>query len=126
MINDSRERRKLVTLGQEQKLNCDHCEWSTGSKTLLNRHTTTHHKENPLKENEMVPKESQKKEYISKRIKCDKCDKKFNKVATFKKHMDLDHEEVINPNLSSSNLPNKVTFPDKKRSLRNTKSRNKL
>ena len=114
-INDSRERRKLGTSGKT-KLKCDHCEWSTGSKTLLKRHLLNTH-ETKITE---TPKENtNNKKYISKRIKCEQCDKKFNKEATFTKHMESVHKKV-------NILLNKVTLPDKKRSLRNIKGRDTL
>ena len=129
MIIDSRERRKLVLLGQE-KIKCDHCEWSTGSKTLLNRHMKNHKdQQRPLgtpasdatneNKEDKSPSKENKRKYIQKRIKCEKCEKKFNKESRFKIHMESVHATKLN-------TLNKVTSLDKKRSLRNTKDRGTL
>ena len=64
-------------------LNCNHCDWTTGSVTLLNRHTKSCHKE-----------AQESKQYKSKRIKCQKWDKKFNKEETYAKHMASVHKEA--------------------------------
>ena len=41
-----------------------------------------------LSQEKIVPKLSK---YVSKRITCPKCDKKFNKIETFRKHMNKVH-----------------------------------
>ena len=64
------------------------------------------------------------KKYMSKRIKCEKCDKKFNKESTFKKHIESIHKETLNTlNKETLITLNKVTFLEKRRSHRNTKGR---
>ena len=146
-IEDSRTRRKLATLGKDATLKCSQCEWSTKSKTLLKRHIVRDHvdihrtvknptlatstktpEKNPEKEtqikdnppkNKKIPSKETGKKYVSKRIKCEKCDKKFNKISTFNRHMEEDHKEVVN-------LPKKVTLPVKARSLRNINNRDNL
>ena len=130
------ERRNLTTLGKEVSLTCNKCDWSTGSKTLLKKHMLRDHEDSQETPNltttvketqiadensEILPKETKKK-YIPKRIKCEKCDKKFNKNARFILHMESVHNE--SPELSE--LSNKVTLPVKKRSLRNIKNRGTL
>ena len=129
MIIDSRERRKLATLGQE-KIKCDHCERSTGSKSLLNRHMKDHKDhQRPLgtpasdatnenKEDKSPPNEKKRK-YIQKRIKCENSENKLNKESRIKIHMESVHATKLN-------TLNKVTSLDKKRSLRNTKDRGTL
>ena len=144
-IEDSRTRRKLATLGKDATLKCSICEWSTKSKTLLNRHIVRYHEDihrtvkNPtmatstktpekeketqiediLPKNKKIPTKETGKKYVSKRIKCEKCDKKFNKISTFNRHMEEDHKGVVT-------LSNKVTLPVKTRPLRNINNRDNI
>ena len=132
-IEDSRTRRKLTTLGKDINLKCTKCEWSSKSKTLLNRHMLRDHEESqrtvinptlatrtitPEKETQIEDKNSRKKKmtavkkYVSKRIKCEQCDMKFNKIERFNSHMDSDHKE----NKEIAHSSNKVTLPVKTRS----------
>ena len=50
----------------------------------------------------------------SKRLKCDKCEKKFNKKETFHKHVETVHkskgESNTNTNLNSTGETSEMTF----------------
>ena len=58
---------------------CDNCEYKTTNENVLKMHINTNHK------NEVNIRKS-------KRLHCNMCDKKFNKLDTFNKHMKLDHK----------------------------------
>ena len=75
---------------QETTFTCDQCEYKATTKEHLNNHIESSHN---LK---------QKKNYISKLIKCDLCGKKFNKEETFIKHKKQAH--------SSNNETYAITF----------------
>ena len=139
LIEDSRTRRIMQYQGKGTKLKCDQCEWTSGSKTLMDKHTKIEHTTENIQEkihnetenqdknkNEKLNKQKQqmtkattinsKSKYISKRIKCEKCEKMFNKKETFMKHMESYHKEI-------SSI---VTFLDNRRSLRSNKTRTEL
>ena len=98
MIEDARARKNGQTV---QK--CEQCEYKTASKAMLRKHKRTEHRETeeiivvqnndplPVVQNSNKNKENTKKKYISKRIQCDHCDKKFNKESRFTVHMKTDH-----------------------------------
>ena len=64
---------------------CNQCEYKASTKNKLKEHIENIHgaikKQNPIKK------------YTAKRLKCDKCERKFNKVETFEKHLNMDHKE---------------------------------
>ena len=61
----------------------------------LNRHKEMNH--NSIKFNGDKAKSTIKKQkYISKRIKCEHCDKQFNKRETFDKHFMKIHKDIQN------------------------------
>ena len=107
MINDSRARRE-----KKQKLfKCELCEFTSGSETLIERHTETTHYEKTSVSVCKSPKEkcqdkNLKKKYTSKRLKCKFCEKKFNKEETFTKHMKQSHNEVISENVGNHSIEN--------------------
>ena len=80
MINDARVRRII----RKNEFTCEKCEFKSASEALLRRHDKSHHKETKAT--------SSKKVYTSKRLKCNMCAKKFNKLETFDKHMKTFHE----------------------------------
>ena len=95
---------------------CDECDYKATTKESIKTHIQSFHKGN------------QKKIYVSKRIKCNLCDKKFNKKETYYKHMKVDHDQNINQN--TTNQYNKlqssqVNLPFQK-ILRNRNNRNDL
>ena len=49
LIEDARERRTLKLRNTEENLKCDQCNYTTGSKILLQRHINSIH-EGPQKE----------------------------------------------------------------------------
>ena len=55
----------------------------------------------------------------SKRIHCDKCERKFNKEATYKVHMENNHGEITNEMNKQTQVS--VTFLTEKRNLRSVK-----
>ena len=103
MIEDSRRRRELQIEGKEIKITCNQCYWTTKSNALFKIHMRKEHNImsilNPTEQNrnstEYSIEKIQKKTYVHKRIKCDKCDKKFNKKETFTKHMESVHKEKV-------------------------------
>ena len=80
MIQDSRARREQKII----QFTCEQCGFRSGSETLLKRHKDLNHNEINA---------TTRKTYTSKRLKCEYCDKKFNKFETFKKHMKLIHKK---------------------------------
>ena len=62
----------------------------------------------------------------SKRLKCDKCEKKFNKKETFHKHVETVHkskgESNTNTNLNSTGETSEMTFQRNLRSLQKKNS----
>ena len=61
------------------KFNCNQCDYMASTKTNLNKHK------------EDIHEVKEKVKYVSKRIKCEKCEKKFNKKETFMAHMNKFH-----------------------------------
>ena len=88
MINDSRARKDQK--GKASK--CENCDFKTTSVTILKQHVKRVH---------LV------KTTNSKRIYCNKCDKKFNKESTYKAHMKKAHNE--NGNNEDSSQENSIT-----------------
>ena len=65
------------------------------------------------------------KTYTVKRLKCDHCSKKFNKNATYKKHMEKFHQEIklTNQKQNQNDLPNQMDEGQSRVTrLRNNKS----
>ena len=93
MIEDARAR-KSGQSGQQ----CDQCEYQTASKAMLRMHKRNKHK---VVENEtgVIVDQNMRKEdstektkkYVSKRIKCEHCDRRFNKESRYQKHNKTDH-----------------------------------
>ena len=44
IIEDARERRELKMKGKKEVINCEQCEFTSGSKTLLKRHIESYHR----------------------------------------------------------------------------------
>ena len=63
-----------------------------------------------------------KKTYKSKRIKCDHCDKKFNKKETFIKHLKEAHQEISKLGTKSIETTLKMTFQRQLRSYKKSDS----
>ena len=106
MIADARARKSGQKIQQ-----CDQCEYKTASKAMLRMHNRKEHieqegeKEIEVNVVQNMTKEKTKK-YISKRIKCEICDKKFNKETTYQKHMKSDHVGLVieKNNFNSKNV----------------------
>ena len=123
MIADARARKENRSVNK-----CDKCEFNTASITMLKRHKSTNHKEDEIQivDNRVENLTEEKKQtnvktYISKRIQCDNCDKKFNKESTFKKHMDTaqvgmdpvsmnSNKEGLSSNKNNTSESNEMTF----------------
>jgi len=88
-----------------QKYPGDQCEYKATPKTNLIQHIASSHQD----------KEKQKSKYIAKRINCEQCERKFNKMETYEKHKSLEHK--------SSNNISKIAFQKK---IRSSNSRNDL
>ena len=118
--------------------------YKIGSTAMLRVHKRTIHKDIGLVQKENIVEDKipnansgekrksnkQPNKYISKRIKCELCEKKFNKETTYKKHMDTIHvgmNKVANtskdePSSSTSielNLSNELTLLTLPYDLRN-------
>ena len=126
LINDARQRRIRKMNGKIQTINCDICDFKTGSQTLLNKHKENNHNEqkeknsqemrkrqkcdkcdfmttsiNVLKSHEKTNHESKAPPKASKRKSCNVCTKRFNKESTYIAHMNKNHKEgQLNLNLN--------------------------
>ena len=80
IIDDARFRRK----NSVKEIHCEQCNYKTGSDTLMKRRNFKEHKT-----------QAPPKSYTSKRISCKYCTKKFNKNATFEKHMKESHHQIL-------------------------------
>ena len=116
---------------KNDKFTCDQCEYQAMSKTHLNRHIESVHKQpqpqhkcskcdykSPSKavmiqHNEIIHK---KQHCVSKRIRCGNCEKKFNKRETYEKHMRLIH------GTNRTKSQQEVTFQKYLRSNNNNKN----
>ena len=94
---------------RENRESCDQCEYNAATKGALIEHKKIHHTNNTFhcnqcdhmsetkdglqKHTEFIP---DKKKYVTKRIQCQKCEKKFNKKETFNTHMKKYHNESEN------------------------------
>ena len=140
MIEDSRARRELVARENKIKFACDKCEYNSGSKNMLKRHMKTQEKENleevartevdkepgrehsaEIREKEKKASKSNRKKYEYKRINCEQCDRKFNKIETFITHMRNVHKVVPEVMGTIDNPPKTNTLTQM--TLRNLKSR---
>ena len=95
---------------EEHEYTCNICNKKYKNKTDLKRHNENVHMNKTV--------------YISKRRKCQHCEKRFNKEETYDKHMKNEHNGTQNTNASielNSNYPiAKVTF---QRNLRSNKKK---
>ena len=60
---------------------------------------------------ENTPKNHPQKKYIHKRLKCEQCDKKFNKKETFKKHMETIHKDRVHVDISQKAVSSTKKIP---------------
>ena len=67
----------------------------------------------------MIKDARARRQNLSKRIQCNKCEKKFNKESTFKNHMKTIHREEISTSQNSNQ--SKMTLPTNERRLRSYK-----
>ena len=103
MIADARARKGGNTVNK-----CDQCDFNTASKAMLRLHKRTIHRgreivaKAPIANKDSIEEESEqsklktanKAPYITKRIKCDQCEKKFNKESRFRLHMKTVHKGI--------------------------------
>ena len=108
------------------RYNCDKCDYITTTQDSLNVHRQSVHPnekaggQKPV-EIEAEKKISGKKTYVSKRIKCELCQAKFNKKETHSKHMKEVHSRIPRTEengIDNSNSKSTMTF---RKSLRNNK-----
>ena len=85
LIEDARERKKL-NINQNIRIVCDQCDFTTASKTLLNRHMRSQHQQHQ----EEVGKE------MRVRLTCEKCNYKTTSKTVLKQHVQLNHEQKKN------------------------------
>ena len=83
---------------EESEIKCNQCDHKAITKQDLNKHIDLTHIDNNINNNEndnddeKIPSKNRRSQkYISKRIKCQKCDKKFNKKETYQKHVNKIH-----------------------------------
>ena len=88
LIEDARERKKvsIYTINQNIRIACEQCEFTTASKTLLNRHMRSQHQQHQ----EEVGKE------MRVRLTCEKCNYKTTSKTVLKQHVQLNHEQKKN------------------------------
>ena len=105
-IEDARARKLLKTNESKTKFTCDKCDYNSGSITLHRRHVKQVHEDkiHPVTDNSSIRSENtpkfassttkrhDKKKYVPKRIKCENCEKQFNKKERFKTHMEKVHK----------------------------------
>ena len=146
MIEDARERRR----NNENTFTCEQCDYKSPSTTLLKKHIKTDHEEIQFhcdqcnykaatKTNLIVHLDNNHKNmidietvdktnsiiqntYISKRSKCEICERKFNKEETYLKHKKQDHKENSSKNnngVQKNILESMMTF---RRTLRSDKT----
>ena len=126
IIEDARERRIMNKKGKTH-LECEMCPFKSESKYIMKRHIKTHQstsiqdevfKSNPgtgtieartpsnTEPGENAYKSTSKvSRKVTKRIQCEKCDKKVNKEETFNVHMEKFHKQNpvgIGPDTKSS------------------------
>ena len=90
MIDDARARRNLQT----SNMKCDQCNFKTGSKTLLQRHSKESHEK----------EKSKKSKPVSKRISCKTCTRKFNKTETYDRHIEKCQNSLDTQNQPSQDI----------------------
>ena len=101
--------RHQQSVHEGNKYKCDQCEHIATTKGSLEMHKGTHHihqcnqcdykdetKGGLTKHKESI--HDNKSKYVSKRIQCENCEKKFNKRETFKIHMEKFHSINITRN----------------------------
>ena len=81
------------TVHEIAKFYCYQCNYTATTKTNLTEHVESNHKNMMNREVVNNTDITTKNTYISKRIKCKICVKKFNKEETYLKHMKQDHKE---------------------------------
>ena len=93
---------------REIRYSCDQCEDKATTKEALIEHKKRHHDNNIFdcnqcdytaetkgdlkKHTELI--HDKKNKYVTKRIQCQYCEKKFNKKETFKTHMKKFHNQT--------------------------------
>ena len=115
------------TVHEKMKFHCYQCNYTATTKTNLIEHVESNHNHKNMVNIEADNKTDKtdttvKKTYISKRIKCKICVKKFNKEETYLKHMKQDHKEnsIRGNNGGQKTIPESmVTF---RRNLRSDKT----
>ena len=78
---------------------CNQCDYNATTRSSLDDHKKSIHEKQPEVIEVILDtrKEIKKQKYVSKRIHCDVCDKKFNKKETFETHTRKYHSEKNQP-----------------------------
>ena len=116
---------------------CEQCDYVSVSPTLLKEHTQSVHKKNCDRDDKQVVESASqtqhtesKRAYKSKRIKCDHCNKKFNKSEIFIKHLKEAHQEISTKletkSKSIETTLQKMTFQRQLRSYKKSASATKF
>ena len=82
------------------------CDYKATNKPDLKLHIKSKHKNTAPKEiheNENKNRKATAKSQISKRIHCEHCERKFNKVETYSKHKKQAHQETL-PDISITDI----------------------
>ena len=80
---------------EESQHPCRQCDHKATTNTKLKDHIKSIHEMQTKDRYENTTKKIKTtSKYISKRIQCTKCDKRFNKPETFKKHTEMQHGEI--------------------------------
>ena len=81
----------MISSHNEREYICNQCDNKEDNKEDYEKHMKVHktQKENETENNDVKSQSNKvnKPKYVSKRIKCNMCDKKFNKKDTFQKHV---------------------------------------
>ena len=89
------------------KSTCDQREYQAASTTNLEQHINREHQKISGNAKNEARSQTTKKPYMSRRLQCDGCDKKFNKEETYKKHMKQVHGGKVDNKTSEINQQNK-------------------
>ena len=84
-----KQKQKTISHHKETTLQCNQCDYKAATQSNLKEHIVATY--DTIKPD---------KTYTAKRIKCDKCERKFNKVDTYEKHTRMDHKADTQPMLT--------------------------
>ena len=93
----------ILSCQNEVECKCKQCGHKTNDREEYQKHMKVHEIQNESNGDKRKSNEINKQKYISKRIKFEKCERKFNKKETFQKHV-LKIHGGIQSRISSQNM----------------------